>query len=271
MKKFGLGIAISVFCWLTISVNCYAANKILYENFDDKKFDQGTFGSVTEEQGSGATWVSDGHGGFARSEYHTAGSDDQPTRLKFSPGKNWPTNLVFVRYKLRWASYNCSSTGNQNIKLFRLLKSNNYYYWHHATQAGTAPNYTMFNVYSHGTQKGDWAYPTLSGSSDGQWHTLAYLLNLTTGNGKFWYDRDPLKDSPTAEIQPPSFDWNDRNFSYFVVPADDGVLNDATYTREYDDVEVWDGLPSTSSSSTATNSTNNSQPPPPPGKPFVVN
>jgi len=273
MKTFGLSMALSVLCCLAINLNSYAANKILYENFDDKNFNNGTFGSISEEQGSGATWVSDGNGGYARSEYHAAGSSNQPSRLKFSPGKEWPTNLVFVRYKLRWVSYNSSSTGNQNIKIFRLLKDSNHYYWHHATAAGETPHYTMFNIYSHGTKNGDWAYPTLSNSSNGQWHTLAYLLNLTNGNGKFWFDKDPLKDSPTAEIQPPSFDWNDRNFSYFAVPADDGGLNDATYTRQYDDVEVWDGMPSSSSSSQSTSSTSsgsNNQPPPP-GKPYVVN
>jgi hypothetical protein len=257
MKRIVLSLVPFVLFCLAISSNIYASNRIVYDTFNSQSWTQGTFGSVGEDSSTTdpSSWQSDGSGGYCRQSTHTAGSGGQPSRLMFSPGQNWPTDTVFVRYKMRFTHWSGSGSSNPNVKYFRLYKDSSHLYWHMANQSTNA-GYILFNTNSNGSCGGacqDSLNYTMSGLADGNWHTLAFLLTLSTGNGKFWYDRDPSL-SPSAQISPSRTDWGDRNFMYLVTPADQGGTGDIiTYTRQYDNVEIWDGMPGQDQS-----------PPPPP-------
>jgi len=252
-------VLVTMLLILFISNSAFAANQILFENFNDQDYDQGTFGTFSESSGdstnsydAGATWESDGSGGYCRSERIYAANQSAgpsyPVRPRFVPGQQWPTNYVFYRYKIRFPLWSDDGVHQSNLKYIRLYKASDKAYWHSAAQSYHAA-YVLFNVNSNDNNPDDQdiAYFTMSNIANGSWHTIAYLFNLTNGNGKIWYDRDPVTQSPTAEIQPGYFDWpaGDRVFAYLVGPADDGHDDYVDYIRQYDDVEIWDGLPGT--------------------------
>jgi len=225
-----------------------SANLIFKETFDDQSFNQTgndqsstVSANISEGGDNPGTYQSPGYGGtgyYRRSDFINTATES-PSHLEYNLTGSWPTGYAFVRYKIKFESCSDSNpNGDQeNVKLYRMNKGGASDYFHFVVHHPCGDGYAMFNTSS------DWDYPNLTNIGDGNWHTISILLNLDTGNAKLWWDTTDYNSAPKAEVTDTSWDWPNRNFSYSFQPADNGVGGTATFYRSYDEIEIWDGLP----------------------------
>ena len=75
------------------------------------------------------------------------------------------------------------------------------------------------------------------GLDDGDWHTYAHYLKFSTGEFKVWYDGDLIhNDTIGASV----FD----NYMHYITMGSGDASEADVFLRQFDDWEVWDGMPS---------------------------
>jgi len=264
MKKFSYYLILSVICCLIISENLHAARRLLYENFDDKSLNDTSL--KADEGGSGRDLVegddyewAEGRNGSGYCIYFRKGDAGGDATLIWSGIGEWPSNELYFSYWVRFPEFKQTAT-HENIKMF-------YPHWN------GAQSYTAYSLVNSGTLyhsvKGD-GQMLASGKwvgapnmTDGKWHHYEFYINFSEGINRFWYDGKLKVDEKFGTGA-----WSNKNIYYIAAPSID-ALSVSDFSRQIDDWEVWDGMPS-DSGSTSTISSSNGSAPPPPGKPFIV-
>jgi len=258
MNRLGLRLIITALFILIVSANIHAANRVVYENFDDKDVDspfyigQGSInGYVTGRSGSG----------YAAQLSQTSYGEPDNT-ICYQPG-SWTTNEIYISYWMRYPSY--TGRGKKKADGSYSTQWNNKLFYMHINMSGNYVSTVMDGgSWLHTSVKpGNYYYNYgVSNMVDGNWHHYEWYINLATGKVKVWIDGGLKIDKNHSGI-----DWPTGSIYRMCSPSID--TGASTFTRQIDDYEVWNGMPS-SSQSTSSTSSNNNNPPPPPGKPYVV-
>lgn len=233
--------SIMIFITLMITSNVFAAERRLYENFDDQAIDPllrtriyGGF-NVTQPTYSFGT----GHGG---SGYSFGSGTTNATWLEWNFANTWYTDELYVSFWMRYPTFT-QNYSNENIKFF---------YPQFGTSNSDKVEYLMYNGnnsgfycgYNNNAYLGS-AYLTLPNQADGNWHRYEFYIRFSTGTHKFWYDR-PMGNFTDGAYLKNSVNYGsgvwDNHINIITFGSIDGE-QPSTFTRFFDDVEVWDGMP----------------------------
>ena len=254
MKNFCFRLGLAVFCILFYT-NSQAAKLLVGENFDDRSVTLPLF----IEQGGPATWAT-GRNGSGYSIYFNLNAD-RDSVLMMRPG-TLDSDELYVSFWMRYPDTKSTAPGSENLK---------YFYPHF--KGGGYVGYTLMDMNTCSTYysardnngnmltTGKWI--GIGSSTDGNWHHYEWYFKFSTGVHKFWYDGKLLINYTYG-----SGKWDNR-IDYIAGPSIDAQA-ESYFSRQIDDYEIWDGMPSSSNTSSSTSSSNNTAPPPP-GKPYIVN
>lgn len=233
--------SIMILVTLLITSNVFAAQRRLYENFDDRAIDPllttriyGVF-NITQPTFSFGT----GHGG---SGYSFGSGTTNATWLEWNFGNTWYTDELYVSFWMRYPTFT-KNYSNENIKFF---------YPQFGTSNSDKVEYLLYNGsssalfcgYNNNTYLSN-NYMTCTGQADGNWHRYEFYIKFSTGTHKFWYDRPAGNYTDGAYLKNSvnygSGVW-DNHVNLITIGSIDGEQA-STFTRFFDDVEVWDGMP----------------------------
>jgi hypothetical protein len=250
-KNTGYLALISSFCLLILLMTAtsgFSATLLYKENFDDKNFNAVPFGYLEQQcddskgEGNGTcesneySWVT-GRGG---SGYAYAGAQDVATITLWQIDGNWQSltgsNEIYSSFWMRYSNFS-QTDSHENIK---------YYYPKFGSGSGSVEGITSSANESYVIHKCDSSstyktfYVATTGHTNGSWHHYEFYHNLSTGNMKFWYD-GVLKVNSTF-----SGCYSSSSVNYLTLGSIDAE-EAGTFKREFDDWEVWSGMPSGSS------------------------
>src|SRR3989339_710893 len=148
----------------------------------------------------------------------------------------WPSDEMHVSFWMRYPNFTSTDTF-ENFKLF-------YPHWNGVQ---SYVHYTMMNdgtiYYSakgNGTMIELSKYIGTPNMTDGKWHHYEFYIKFSTGISKFWYDGTLKLDADYADGV-----WTPNNVYYVAAPSIDAEET-GTFSRQVDDWEVRDGMPSSS-------------------------
>lgn len=249
MKRIGL-----ILMLLALAVPCWGATKYIDEDFDDQAIDSrlrvyGNDWAALSPPSYNLTTV--GRGG---SGYCITSGTVQPISVNWgalgvgSVPNPWPTDEFYVSF---WIRYTGVTANNADVNIKQA-----YPHWNGVNNAleirsiaGTtgSGSYVFYKNASlvcrdHGTiscgggtyYAGAYGYPP-AGIFDGGWHQIAYYVNMATGAYKLWYDEDLVVE-----------DLADTTLTGQVYYLNAGSIDsdgNEVFTRQIDDVEMWDGMP----------------------------
>jgi len=257
MQKTYLSFILNGLLWLIISTNAQAANRIVYENFDDQDIDS----PLEWDNRDGATYsFVTGHGGVGKAIQPQSVVNGEPDHgMRYISSGKWTSDEIYLRWRMKYSSHSHTGTGIWNDKWVYFYpqvplpsphSATDYYKETWISTGGM--NYNGARVSAHNLP----APP-----NDGQWHQYAVYYKFSTGVYRFYMDGQKCAEYVSEKVQ----DWNMPNQVRIYCPSiTAGTTN--SYTRHIDDWELWDGLPSSSSSTVTIKNA-----PPPPGKPYVLN
>lgn len=245
MKRSILLALIFVFS-VTVTLLCshsIASDRLYYENFDDRVINQAPFGTVMARKISDYsnpavlgeyTWAT-GRGGSGYA--FASGSIRDPFIEWRNLGGTWPTNEFYVSFWVRYPTYAAADTTHWNIKTFYPHWNGTDSYVHYSA---TGPKSTTESFYHSVMSNGEIllasAYPQTPNAWDGNWHQYEFYVHFTRGISRFWFDGVLRRDDNFGTGV-----WTNA-MNYFTFGGQDST--DAnTFTREIDDIEVWDGMP----------------------------
>lgn len=78
-------------------------------------------------------------------------------------------------------------------------------------------------------------YSSASGIFDGNWHHLEYYVNMATGDYHVWWDSALIVDQNVETT------WAGQ--IYYLNAGSIDADGSETFTRQIDDIEMWDGMP----------------------------
>ena len=215
----------------------FAANRLLYENFNDRALDSRLnpriYGAVaTPPQ---YTFVGPGRDGTG---YCFSSGTVDDVFLQWPSGRlprPWPSDELYMSFWMRYPTFRRSDL-NENIKIFyphwdggnsyvhfTMVDTNTVYY------SARARNSSMVSV---GT------YMTCPNMADGNWHHYEFHVKFSEGISRFRYDGVQKLDHRYG----PGV-WT-NNIHAVDAPSMDGE-EPGIFSRQVDDWEVWDGMPDT--------------------------
>lgn len=225
-----------------ISSDVLASQRRLYETFDDQEVssplwvEQVDVGPISPPRYQFNT----GRGG---SGYCFASGTVRDPYLKWDVNSTWFTQELYVSWWVRFPSYTRDGDGWWNIKMFYPhwdgVKSHIGYFIGQPdggfTQIGDKNGNLLVNGYG----------PTPTGIWDGKWHRFEHYINFEKGLYKFWYDR------PVGNWTDGSYLLSNYNFGtgkwtnnlYYITIGGQDSQTANVFTREIDDIEIWDGMP----------------------------
>lgn len=240
-----------VFAW----VNVQAANRLLYENFNDQALD-------------GRLTVYDKHWNVLRSpQYNLTAVGRNSTGRCFSSGtcneaflvwqrqvpRPWPTSEFYVSFWMRYPTYRVTDPVNENFKIF-------YPHWNGSTSyvhfSMANRNAVYYSAKGRGVMLTYSRWLNCPNMTDGRWHHYEFYVGFSTGVSQFKYDGVLLLDDEYGKGK-----WTNDMY-YFPVPSIDAEET-GSFSRQVDDLEIWDGVPNAPSLGSA------STPVRPQASPFV--
>ena len=222
-----------------------AANRLLYENFDDQQIDTKLttriYGKWGLTEGVEYDLESVGYNGSGHCFSSTTQIPNNEAFLEWTsyggrsgPPNPWPTNEWYVSFWVRYPTFT-STVSHENIKLF-------YPHWD-----GTGSS-VGYDSTGHGSlyhaERSHKAYLTQSNwvsspnLEDGNWHHVEFYLNAATGVHRMWYDGALNWESnhgPGA--------WTTPIAMYYFTFGSIDASGDSIFNRQFDEIEVWDGMP----------------------------
>lgn len=222
----------------------YSANLIYSENFNDKKIDQPSVGSMTVYKNFQYKEIfppeynltSVGRGG---SGYCFSGAQNTSAYIMWNYNQSWPTDEMYVSFWQRFANYTYTDS-NENFKIF-------YPHWGKAYLAAVVYKSGTLSVKtknSQGVQGGDTGgltpdsrWISVANQTNGSWHHYEFWMKFSSGKVKIWYDGKLMRDSVLSEGT-----WN--RFNGYLTLGSSDAEEPGKFLRQYDDWEVWDGMPS---------------------------
>jgi len=213
----------------------FAANRLMYENFDDQTLDSRLNPRI--------------YGGIAAPpQYGFAGPGRDGAGSCFSSGtipdvflqwpteqipKPWPSDEMYISFWMRYPTY-AGSDPNENINIFyphwdgavsyvhfTMVDTNTVYY------SARARDNSMVSV---GT------YMNCPNQADGNWHHYEFYVKFSEGISRFWYDGAQM----LYQTYGPGV-WTNSVFS-IDMPSMDGE-EPGNFSRQVDDIDIWDGMP----------------------------
>jgi hypothetical protein len=159
-------------------------------------------------------------------------------------GDTWPTNEIYVSM---WVAYPhfVNTDSHENIKLF-------YPHWD-GTDSYVAWDLSNPNAYYH-SERSHGEYITNSNwistpnAADGNFHHYEFFIDVANTIHRFWYDGVLVWDNKGTDVL-----WTTPLNLYYLTFGMIDAEEHGDFTRQFDDIEVWDGMP-----------TNNAIPPPVP-------
>ncbi len=221
-------------------IDAHSANLIYSENFDDQAISLPSVGSMMVTSAFTYSEIfppkynltSVGRGGNG---YCFSGAQNVDAWILWRYNQTWPTDEMYISYWQKFENYSddqaCSS------EIFKMC----YPHW------GSKSKFDI-TVYNPGTLQasmcndaGGYNLPVgYIGVSpdplDGNWHHFEIWVQFSTGHLKLWYDGKLKKDSVLSSGSWPRFN------GYLTLGSADGTC-DGTFLRQFDDWEVWDGMP----------------------------
>jgi hypothetical protein len=219
----------------------YAANRVLYENFNDQIIDSrltvygNSWNKLSPPQYNLTAVGRDGTG-----HSFTSGTVDAAYMCwKTNVPNPWPTNQFYVSYWMRYPRYVTTNSVNENLKIFYPHWDGVDSYVHYNL---AQPSLVYYSAKAKGAMVAQSRWLTCPNMVDGKWHHYQFYVNFSTGASKFWYD-GVLKVNDVYG----SGKWTNHMY-YFSIPSVNGRSvpsdpNPGDYTRQVDDMEIWDGSP----------------------------
>lgn len=220
-----------------IGSNVFAAERLLLENFDDRSIDSrltprkvGTLQAISPPEYS---LVSPGRGGTGYC--YSSGSIRDPYLewMNANIPKPWPSNEMYVSYWMRYPTFT-STDSNENFKFF-------YPHWDgtnsYVVYSMVSDDTVYYSAKGQGTMLSSGNWLSCPNQADGNWHHYEFYVNFSQGISRFWYD-GILKLNHNYGAGK----WT-NNVYYIAAPCQDSE-EVGTFTRQVDDWEGWDGMPS---------------------------
>ncbi|OGS19082.1 MAG: hypothetical protein A2219_05505 [Elusimicrobia bacterium RIFOXYA2_FULL_50_26] len=238
---------LAITCTLLIFCQCAHAASLLYsENFDDQDIDQPSVGSIqvvrsigpmiTCTEGIDYTVSAQGRNGSNGSflSLQTEANLDAESWIWWPYSETWPANQMYVSFWLRYPHF-VSTDAHENLKLF-------YPHWD-GTSSYVAYDLSSDDSMYHSEKSndeyvstGNWL--TVPNQTDGNWHHYEFFLDFEMGISRFIYDDSIIWDKNwgpgTWTVPVPMY-----YLTFCMIDAEEP----GNFTRQIDDIEVWDGMP----------------------------
>lgn len=225
-----------VFIILTLTyMDALAANRLLYENFDNQKIDTSRFivyghnWAVLNPPQYNLTSVGRNGTGYC---FSSGSVSEAHLCWKKNVPNPWPTDEFYVSFWMRYPTFS-QTDSHENLKLF-------YPHW---DGVDSYVHYAMCNkdsIYYSAKGKGAFLtqgrWLTCPNQTDGKWHRYEFYVKFSAGIHKFWYD-----GKLTVNDNFGSGKWT-RAMYYISTPSIDAE-EPGSFSRQIDDLEIWDGMP----------------------------
>jgi hypothetical protein len=243
VKKY-LFIFISIFFGvLFFARGSLAATRLIYENFDDQIINSGfvVYGSgwaVLSPPQYNLNAVGKGGTGYCFSsgtvnEAYLCWENNLPNP--------WPSGELYVSFWMRYPRFE-STDPHENIKVFYPHWCGATGYVHYSMSSANTIYYGANSCTDETLSTGNWL--DCPNQTDGNWHHYEFYVKFSEGISRFWYD-GVLKVNDTYG----SVKWTNTNIYYISAPSIDAE-EVGTFSRQVDDWEAWDGMPSVQSDTT---------------------
>lgn len=182
----------------------------------------------------------------------------------------WSSDELYLSYWMKYPSYVHRESDNDNIKFFypQFGSNSNDDKWEAYMVNGTGCGMAFYHdgallTYNDGNTRYYGGNFALSGpygyAADGGWHHYEFYIKFSTCEFKFWFDRQEGDYTTEASLpigqyglgttgtylllnqDIPNVSWDDNVIILTWGSIDGEEAN--TFTRFFDDIEVWDGMP----------------------------
>lgn len=237
MTKFGIKMSfLLVAVLLSFSGLAFAGNVLLYENFDDQRLDSrftvyGANWTVVSPPGYNLESVGRNGAGYCFSSGTVAAA--HLCWMNNIPNP-WPSDEMYVSFWMRYPKYE-HTDANENFKIF-------YPHWNgtasyvHYSMIGS--NTIYYSARANGVMISISNWINCPNQTDGNWHRYEFYIKFSEGISRFWYD-GTLKINHTYG----KGYWLPNNVYYISAPSIDAE-EPGIFSRQVDDWEVWNGMPS---------------------------
>ena len=227
-------LAAALFVAALYPVNGLAAQCLLSENFDGRVLDD----RLTVY---GKNWQV-----LSPPQYNLNATGREGAGYAFSSGTNsqahlcwmgdtlnpWPTDELYVSFWMRYPTF-VRNDSMENLKVF-------YPHWDgaksyvHFTLSDSDTIYYSAMAEGSVLTAGNWL--ECPKQTDGKWHHYEFYINFNEGVSRFWYDGAlKVDDAFGTGI------WTSNLYS-IIAPSIDAE-EPGKFSRQVDDLEIWDGMP----------------------------
>jgi hypothetical protein len=226
---------------LLLGIDGNAANRLLYENFDDGVIDSRltVFGNSWNILSPPQYNLNEsGRSGSGRC--FTSGSISAAYLCwRTNVPSPWPTDEFYVSFWMRYPKCVITDSVNENLKIFYPHWDGVDSYVHYSM---AQPDLVYYSAKARGTMIASSRWITCAGMTDGKWHHYEFHVKFSTGISKFVYDGVVKVDDAYGPGK-----WSNSMY-YFSIPSVNGRSvpedpNPGNYSRQVDDIEIWDGAP----------------------------
>jgi len=231
-----------------------AAQRIYYENFDDHILDQPSVGDIQVVRSispitvltKGVDYVlnAPGRNGSSGSfqSLQKPGYPNASAWMWYRYNNTWPSsNQMYVSLWVRYPHF-VRTTTHENIKLF-------YPHWDGTSSYVAYDLATEDSMYhsekSNGNYVSNGNWIIVPNQTDGNWHHYEFFLDFEKGISRFWYDGNIAWDKNWG-----TGTWSVPVQMYYLTFGMIDAQVAGNFTRQYDDIEVWDGMPTSVSAPT---------------------
>jgi len=212
----------------------FAANRLIYENFDDQTIDSRLspriYGAVAAPpQYAYASPGRDGRGSCFASGTVAAAWLQWPTAKLPKP---WPSDEMYVSFWMRYPTFTRTDP-NENVKFFYPHWNGTSSYVHYCMYD---PDQVYYAAFGKDASLARGVYLRCPGQTDGNWHHYEFYIKFSEGVSRFWYDGVQKLNQRYGRGA-----WSNDIFG-IDVPSMDGE-EPGIFTRQVDDLEIWDGMP----------------------------
>jgi hypothetical protein len=228
------------------------------EDFDDQDIDQPTVGTVTARMDwdnvpapvefTDYDFTSTGHDGSGYA-FHGYSVD---VWIRWAYELNgWPTDEMYVSYYQRFNDFVFNgSDGLPNVKQFYphfgTIATCNYFHSSIYNTSGTSLYVSAYSSAANDCAVSGVNHYISHGNSvfDGNWHRFEFWLKESTGEFKVWIDKNArIGDTPDTYQTMAGGGWDWSAINYLTMPHYDAGNSKEGGSRDYDSIEVWDGMP----------------------------
>lgn len=145
----------------------------------------------------------------------------------------WPTDELYVSYWMRYPKFVPTDPANENLKLFYPHWDGTASYAHYAM---TGPGTVYYSAMAKGAFIASGRWLSCPGMTDGKWHHYQFHVKFSEGVSRFWYDGALMVNDAYG-----AGTWS--NLVYYVSAPSIDAEDPGIFSRQVDDLEIWDGVP----------------------------